>query len=86
MDEVEVDVSKVEESSFYKLDFTDPTQIFDAHRLEDTNLSPYSFHFSVGFYIKIMFWAKWFYIIINNEYIIINNNIILFMKGTFFAN
>ena len=29
------------------------SQIFDAHLLENTNLSPSSFHFSVGFYIKI---------------------------------
>ena len=25
------------------------------------NLSPSRFHFSVGFYIKIMFWVRWFY-------------------------
>ena len=49
------DVSKVKESSFFKSDLTDPPQIFDAHLLENTNLSPSSFHFSVGFYIKICF-------------------------------
>ena len=38
-----------------------PPQIFDAHLLENTNLSPSSFHFSVGFYITIMFWVRWFY-------------------------
>ena len=30
-------------------------QIFDAHLLESTNLSPSSLHFSVGFYFKIFF-------------------------------
>ena len=32
-----------------------PPQIFDAHLLENTNLSPSSFHFSVSFYINICF-------------------------------
>ena len=50
------DVSKVKESSFFvKSGLTDISQIFDAHVLENTNLSPSSFHFSVGFYIKIYF-------------------------------
>ena len=49
------DVSKVKESSFLKLELTDPPQIFDAHLLENTNFSPSSFHFSVAFYITIMF-------------------------------
>ena len=49
------DVSKVKESIFFKSDLTDPHQIFDAHLLENTDLSPSSFHFSLGFYIKIMF-------------------------------
>ena len=49
------DVSKVKESSFSKSDLTDPPQIFDAHLLENNNLSPFSFHFSVGCYIKIRF-------------------------------
>ena len=55
------DVFKVKESSFFKSDLTDPPQIFDAHLLENTNLSLSSFHFSVSFYIKIMFWFRWFY-------------------------
>ena len=29
------------ESSFFKSDFTDPPQIFNAHLLENTNLSPF---------------------------------------------
>ena len=49
------DVSKVKESSFFKSDLTDPPQIFDAHLLENNNLNPSSFHFSVDFYIKKMF-------------------------------
>ena len=32
-----------------------PHQIFDAHLLETTDLRPSRFHFSVSFYIKIMF-------------------------------
>ena len=43
------DVSKVKESSFLKSDLTDPHQIFDAHLLVNTDLSPSRFHFSVGF-------------------------------------
>ena len=34
---------------FLKSDLTDPPQIFDGHLLENTNLSPSSFYFSVGF-------------------------------------
>ena len=48
MDEVVFRRFKVKESSFFKSDLTDPPQIFDAHLLEYTNLSPSSFHFSVG--------------------------------------
>ena len=44
----------------FKSDLTDPPQNFDAHLLGNTNLSPSSFHFSVGFYIMIMFWVRWF--------------------------
>ena len=50
------DVSKMKESSFSKSDLTDPPQIFDAHLLENTDLSPSRFHFS----FKIMFWVRWF--------------------------
>ena len=39
------DISKVNESSFLKSDPTDPPQIFDAHLLENTDLSPSRFHF-----------------------------------------
>ena len=39
------DVSKVKESSFFKSDLTDPPQIFDAHLLVNTDLSPSRFHF-----------------------------------------
>ena len=49
------DVSKVKESSFFKSDLTDSPQIFDAHLLENTNLSPSRFHFSVGFLSRSYF-------------------------------
>ena len=49
------DVSKVKESSFFKSDLTDPPQIFDAHLLENTDLSPSRFHFSVGFISRSYF-------------------------------
>ena len=39
------DVSKVKESSFFKSDLTDPHQIFDAHLLENTNLTLPAFIF-----------------------------------------
>ena len=37
-----------------------PPQILDAHVLKNTNFRPSSFHFSVGFNIKILFWVRWF--------------------------
>ena len=37
--------SKMKKSSFFKADLTDPSQIFDAHLLEYTDLSPSRFHF-----------------------------------------
>ena len=43
------DISKVKESSFFKSDLTDPHQIFDAHLLINTDLSPSRFLFSVSF-------------------------------------
>ena len=49
------DVSKVKESSFFKSDLTDSRQIFDAHLLENTDLSPSRFHFSVGFISRSCF-------------------------------
>ena len=49
------DVSKVKESSFVNRTSLTPPQIFDAHLLENTNLSPSSFPFPVSFYIKICF-------------------------------
>ena len=49
------DVSEVKESSFLKSDLTDPPQIFDAHLLENTDLSPSRFHFSVGFISRSCF-------------------------------
>ena len=55
-DEVVFDISKVEESSFFKSDLTDPPyQIFDAHLLKNSDWSPSRFHFSVGFISKTCF-------------------------------
>ena len=48
------DISEVKESIF-KSDLTDPHQIFDAHLLETTDLSPSKFHFSVGFISRSCF-------------------------------
>ena len=53
---------------FFKSGLTDPLpQIFDAHLLENTNLSLSSFHFSVSFYIKICFESDGF-IAYSNEW------------------
>ena len=49
------DVSKVKESSFFLSDLTDPLQIFDVHLLENTDLSPSRFHFSLGFISRSYF-------------------------------
>ena len=54
-----------------------PPQIFDAHLLKNTNLSPSSPHFLVGFYIKIMFlvrcshWLIFSHIILYKKYIFV---------------
>ena len=40
-----------EEVEFFKSKLTNPPQFFDADLLENANLSPSSFHFSVSFYI-----------------------------------
>ena len=61
------DVSKVKESSFSKSDLTDPPQIFDAHLLENTDLSPSRFHFSVGFISRSCFESDGF-IAYSNEW------------------
>ena len=44
-----------EGGEFFKSDLTDPHQIFDAHLLETTDLSPSRFHFSVGFISRSCF-------------------------------
>ena len=55
------DVSKVKDSTFLDRISLTPPQILDAHLMENTNLSSSSVHFSVDFYIKIMFSVRWFY-------------------------
>ena len=64
-DEVVFDVSNVKESSFFKPDLTDPPQNFDAHLLENTNLSPFRFHFSVGFISRSCFESDGFIAYLN---------------------
>ena len=61
------DVFKVKESSFFKSDLTDPPLIFYAHLLENTNLSPSSFHFSAGFRSRSCFESDGF-IAYSNEW------------------
>ena len=62
------DISKVKESSFiFKSDLTDPPQIFDAHLLENTDLSPSKFHFSVGLISRSSFESNGF-IAYSNEW------------------
>ena len=39
----------------FKSDLTDPSQIFDAHILENTDSDPSRFHFSVGFISRSCF-------------------------------
>ena len=52
---------------FFKSDLTDPPQIFDAHLLENTDLSPSRFHFSVGFISRSCFESDGF-IAYSNEW------------------
>ena len=60
------DVSKVKESSFLKSDLNDPPQIFDAHLMVNTDLSPSTFHFSVSFISRSCFESDSF-IVYSNE-------------------
>ena len=89
------DVSKVKESSFLKIGPHWPRQIFDAHLFKNTDLSHFRFHFPVSFYIKIMFWVRWLYSLFGRmrlkrrndvySHYPTFNHIILYKKGTFFA-
>jgi len=49
LDEVVFRRFQGEEVEVFKSDLTDPPQIFDAQLLENTNLSPSRFYFSVCF-------------------------------------
>ena len=49
------DVSRVKETRLFKSDITNPPQNFIAHLLENTELSPSRFHFSVGFISRSCF-------------------------------
>ena len=55
------DVSKVKESSFLKSDLTDPPSDFWCASFGKYRFKPFQISFFSGFYIKIMFWVRWFY-------------------------
>ena len=55
------------QSIFLKADLTEPPQIFDAHLLENTDLSPSRFHFSMGFIWRSCFESDGF-IAYSNEW------------------
>ena len=64
-DEVVFDVCKVKESSFLNRTSLTPPQIFDPHLLENTDLSPSRFHFSVGFISRSFFESDGFIAYLN---------------------
>ena len=47
--------------SFYKLDLTDSPSNFWCVSFEEYHFKPFQISLSVGFYIKILFWVRWFY-------------------------
>ena len=55
------DISKVKESSFFKSDLTDPPSDFWCASFGNYRFKPFQISFFSGFYIKIMFWVRWFY-------------------------
>ena len=72
---------QVKESSFFfKSDLTDPHQIFEAHFLETTDLSPSSFHFSVGFISRSYFESDGF-IAYSNDFFRISDKSAFFFSA-----
>ena len=57
----------MKESSFFKLDLTDPPQIFDAHLLENTDLSSSRFPFKWVLYQDHVLSQMVLYLIRTNE-------------------
>ena len=53
--------SKVKESSFSKSNLTDPPSDFWCASFGKYRFKPFQISFFSGFYIKIMFWVRWFY-------------------------
>ena len=49
------DISKVTQSSFFKLNLTDPPLDFWCASFGKHQFKPFSFHFPMDFYIKIIF-------------------------------
>ena len=54
------DVSKVKESSFFKSDLTDPSSDFWCASFGKNQFKPLQISFFSRFYIKIVFWVRWF--------------------------
>ena len=50
---------------FFKSDLADPPQNFDAHLLENTDLSSFRFHFSLGFISRSCFESDGFIAYLN---------------------
>ena len=55
------DISKVKESSFFKSDLTDLPSDFWCASFGKYRFRPFQISFFSGFYIKVMFWVRWFY-------------------------
>ena len=56
-----LDVSKGKESSFFKSDLTDPPSDFCCASFGNYRFKTFQISFFSGFYIKIIFWVRWFY-------------------------
>ena len=56
------DISEVKESSFFfKSDLNDPPSDFWCASFGNYRFKPFQISFFSGFYIKFMFWVRWFY-------------------------
>ena len=56
-----VEISKVKEFSFLKSDLTDPPSDFWCASFGKYRFKAFQISFFSDFYIKIMFWVRWFY-------------------------
>ena len=55
-----IDVSKVKASRFLKSDLPDPNSDFWCASFRKYRFKPFKISFFSSFYIKIMFWVRWF--------------------------